>query len=64
MASKAYTLSWGADISEDEVKKVVLFGPREKAPDPDEFIGLFFSLCWEVIRADLMLAMNQLFSLN
>jgi hypothetical protein len=53
-----------ADISKNNVKKFVLSGPEEKAPDPDGFIGLFFSLCWEITREDLMLAINQFFSIN
>jgi hypothetical protein len=42
----------------------VFESPSEKAPDPDGFIGLFYKTCWEVIKDDLMRALNQLFSLR
>jgi hypothetical protein len=53
-----------AEISEDEVKKVILNAPKEKAPGPDGFIGLFFSTYWEVVSVDLMYAIYHFFSLN
>jgi hypothetical protein len=42
----------------------VFESPSEKAPVPDGFIGLFYKTCWEVIKDDLMCALNQLFSLR
>jgi hypothetical protein len=41
-------------FSEAEFKKVIQKAPKEKAPDPDGFIGLFFSSCWEIIKFDLI----------
>jgi hypothetical protein len=48
-------------ISEDEVKTLILSAPKEKASSPDGVIGLFFSCCWEIIKADLMHAINHFF---
>jgi hypothetical protein len=29
-------------VNEEELKKVIMDAPKEKAPDPDDFIGIFF----------------------
>jgi mannosylglycoprotein endo-beta-mannosidase len=42
----------------------VFESPSEKAPGLDRFIGLFYKTCWEVIKDDLVRALNQLFSLR
>jgi hypothetical protein len=34
-----------ADVTESELQNVILNAPKEKAPRPDGFIGLFFSIC-------------------
>jgi hypothetical protein len=51
-------------FTEEEVKQVILSAPKEKAPGFDEFIGFFFSSCWEILKAGLMLAIQQFYSLN
>ena len=38
--------------------------PSDKAPGPDGFTGAFFKACWEIIKDDVMAAMNSLFALN
>ena len=38
--------------------------PSDKAPGPDGFTGAFFKACWEIIKDDVMAAMNSLFTLN
>ena len=38
--------------------------PSDKAPGPDGFTGAFFKACWEIIKDDVMAAMNTLFTLN
>ena len=38
--------------------------PFDKAPGPDGFTGAFFKACWEIIKDDVMAAMNSLFTLN
>jgi hypothetical protein len=51
-------------IQEQELQYVIKEAPKEKAPGPDDFIGAFFSLWWSIVKQDLMLAVNQFFSLN
>jgi hypothetical protein len=43
---------------------VIKEAPKEKGPGPDGFIGVFFSLCWGIIKQELMLTVNQFFSMN
>jgi hypothetical protein len=52
------------NISEEELKIVILSAPKEKAPGPNGFIGVFFSLCWDIIKADLLVAVEYFFSMN
>lgn len=49
---------------EQEVKRVIFDAPKEKAPDLDGYIGLFFSSCWDTIRSDLMQAINHFYNMN
>jgi hypothetical protein len=39
---------------EEEVKVVINSAPKEKAPVPDGYIGLFFSSYWSIIRLDMI----------
>jgi hypothetical protein len=48
----------------DEVRAVVMEALREKAPDPDGFIGLFFASSWDIIKEDIMRAVGQFYMLN
>jgi hypothetical protein len=48
----------------DELKRVILEAPKEKAPRPDGFIGVFFSSCWEVIKEDLIKVVHHFFIQN
>jgi hypothetical protein len=50
--------------TEEELYRVIKGAPAEKAPGPDGFIGMFFSLCWSIIRADLYHAVNFFMSMN
>jgi hypothetical protein len=51
-------------FTEEEVAKVIRSAPKEKAPSPDGFIRLFFSLCWGIIREDFMGATDQFYHSN
>lgn len=52
------------DITEDEVKTVIMGMSNDKALGPDEFIGLFFKSCWSIIKADLCRVFHQLSQLR
>ena len=51
-------------FTQDEVRRTVLEMPSEKAPGPDGFTGAFFKACWEIIKDDLLAAINNLFQLH
>ena len=51
-------------FSHDEVKNTINSMTSDKAPGPDGFTGAFFKACWEIIKEDVMAAMNSLFILN
>lgn len=38
--------------------------PSDKAPGPDGFTGAFFKDCWEIIKGDIMNAVNHFSSLH
>jgi hypothetical protein len=38
--------------------------PKEKAPGPDGYIGRFFAHCWDIIKDDIIKAVDQFFMLN
>lgn len=41
-------------FEEDEVCKVIYSMVSDKTPGPDGFTRVFFQVCWEVIKGDLM----------
>ena len=51
-------------FSHDEVKNTINSMTSDKAPGPDGFTGAFFKACWEIIKEDVMAAINILFTLN
>jgi hypothetical protein len=51
-------------FTEQEIKAAIFNSPKEKAPGPDGYIGIFFSICWEIINQDLMRAMSQFYTIN
>lgn len=51
-------------FTEEEIKQAIFSTPKEKAPGPDGFIGLFYTSCWQIIKDDLMQALNHFYSLN
>lgn len=52
------------DISEEEVKKVIMKMPGDKALGPDGFTGLFFKQCWNIIKHDLLRVFHQMSQLR
>jgi hypothetical protein len=51
-------------FTKQEIKDVIFSSPKEKALGPDGYIGLFFTPCWEIIKQDILRAMNQFYTLN
>ena len=45
-------------FTEEEVRAVISELPSHKAPGPDGFTGLFYKLAWDIIKPDIMNAMN------
>jgi hypothetical protein len=48
-------------ISEEEVWDSVKSMPADRAPGPDGYIGQFYKSCWNIIKADFMAAIMNLF---
>jgi hypothetical protein len=59
--SAAEAAALEAPFSRDEVRKVIMDMPSDRAPGPDGYSGFFFMLCWEIIANDLLLALHHLF---
>lgn len=47
---------------EDEVKEVIMGLPGKKAPGPDGYIGIFFKTAWNIIKQDVLAAMNLFYN--
>ncbi|XP_073367970.1 uncharacterized protein [Aegilops tauschii subsp. strangulata] len=43
----------------EEVEKVIMAIPLDKAPGPDGFTGRFYASCWQIVKADFMRALDQ-----
>lgn len=46
-------------FTEDEILRAINQTPKNKAPGPDGFTGIFFKHCWETIKYDLIAAINS-----
>jgi retron-type reverse transcriptase len=51
-------------FTQDEVKDTIDSMPSDKAPGPDGFTGAFFKASWEIIKYDIMAAINSLYAMN
>jgi mannosylglycoprotein endo-beta-mannosidase len=45
-------------FSEAELLQTIKEMPAEKAPGPDGFIGVFYKTCWDIIKEDLLAALQ------
>jgi hypothetical protein len=45
-----------APFTEEEIATVVKEMPKERAPGPDGFIGMFYKKCWTVVKDDIVQA--------
>lgn len=53
-----------APFTEQEVLATIKQSPKEKAPGPDGYIGLFMTECWDIIKHDIMQAVKQFYNMN
>jgi hypothetical protein len=53
-----------ACFSEQEVWETIRELPGDRAPGPDGFTGLLYKVAWPIIKADIMDAINALWSLD
>ena len=51
-------------FSEQEVKEAIMELHSEKAPGPDGFIEKFFKCCWNIVKDDLLLAVQFFYDLH
>jgi hypothetical protein len=51
-------------FSEKEVMDTIACLPSDKAPGPDGFTGKFYKTCWDIIKVDIMSALNSLYHGN
>jgi len=54
--------SLDSPFTEQEISLVIKEMPSMKAPGPDGFIGLFYKKCWNVIKYDLMEAVQAFYN--
>jgi hypothetical protein len=47
-----------APFLEEELKTSVMQTPKEKAPGPDGYTGLFYKICRDIIKVDLLAALQ------
>lgn len=48
----------------DEVKETIFSMPSDKAPGSDGFICLFFRVCWDILKNDMVASFQQLYDLH
>lgn len=53
-----------APFTEEEVLRAISLAPKDKAPGPDGFTGLFFKKCWTIIKSDVLAALNSIHALR
>jgi hypothetical protein len=51
-------------LSLEEIQVVIMMTPREKAPEPNGFIGLFFSVCWNLKKEDIVNTIQYFYLMN
>lgn len=52
------------EILEDEAKKVMLEMLSDRAPGPDGFGAAFYKRCWEIVKEDVVAALNLVLNAN
>jgi hypothetical protein len=51
-------------FTEQEVDKTIKSLPKQKSPGPNGYIGIFFKTCWNIIKDDIMAALQQFYDMN
>jgi hypothetical protein len=53
-----------APFLDDEILRAISLTPSDKAPGPDGYTANFFKSCWEIIRGELVAALNTIHKLR
>jgi hypothetical protein len=51
------------DLTEEEITAAIMCTPTEKAPGLDGYIRAFYKQCWDIIKADIIAVLQELFAL-
>lgn len=51
-----------AEFTDEEVARVILESPLDRAPGPDGFTGRFYRVAWDVIKADICQAFRSIWA--
>ena len=49
---------------EDEIEQTIKSMPNEKPPGPDGFIGIFYNASWNIVKEDVVVAVQSFHNLN
>lgn len=62
--SRLEDLTLDQPFTEEELEHTVNLLPSEKAPGPDGFTGYFYKRCWNILKVDLLRAMQCFYNLQ
>lgn len=51
-------------FEEDKINSTILSMPADKVPSPNDFTRIFYKECWQIIKDDMMVAIQRLHGLR